>query len=661
MAESPRPHARRVWRVLLALLLILVGGLALGEIAGWPFLRSPLESRLTQRFGRPMRIAPPFRLHLLGAVRIHAGGLWIAAPEGFDVPHLVDADAIDLRLRYEDLLALRESSQLHIDTIDVARIDAQLHRRADGPATWQFGEPRPDKPATPPPTIAHLAVRDGTIDVDDVPTSTRLNATFATDEGAAEGTPTSRATVRGRLRGKPLDATLSAAGFLRLAENTAGAPPVPVKGRVAYGGVHAEFDGTVADLSGARDLRGTFAASGPSLGVLGQLFDIVLPTTSAFSLRGTLEKDGELWRAHIDNARVGNSAVHGHFSYDARKSPPRLEGELGGEQFILADLAPAFGTRNPDGTPVRPPPGRALPDRELNLPELKKMDARVAVDLHHVDLGSAFSQPISPLRATLNLEGGRLALTGIDARTAKGHLHGEIAVDADRRLPEWAANLGWEDIRLEDWIGASRTRANEAKAKGETKTPPPYFTGSLHGRAKLTGSGRSTAALVGSLNGEITLGVRKGSISHLVIEVLGLDVAQGLGMVLRGDESLPVSCAVADFVTHDGQLTPRVALVDTPVTLVLLDGKINLADEALDLRFTAKPRNVSPFTLRTPIRVRGHFVAPQVAPEGGPLAARALAGIALGFVNPLAAIIPFIDPGDPVASPCQQSLAKLRP
>jgi AsmA protein len=103
-----------------------------------------------------------------------------------------------------------------------------------------------------------------------------------------------------------------------------------------------------------------------------------------------------------------------------------------------------------------------------------------------------------------------------------------------------------------------------------------------------------------------------------------------------------------------------VALIDTPVTLVLVDGHIGLGDERLDLRFTAKPKNVSPFTLRSPIRVGGTFATPQAGPEAGPLAGKAMAGLALSFVNPLAAIIPFVDPGESVTSPCRQAMAALQ-
>jgi len=253
----------------------------------------------------------------------------------------------------------------------------------------------------------------------------------------------------------------------------------------------------VTDLLGARDLAGTFSARGPSLGVLGELVHAVLPTSGAFSLRGRLEKHGELWRAQVDSATVGRSALNGRFTYDARAATPRLDGELGGTRFFLADLAPAFGTRNPDGSEVKPPPGRVLPDRKLDLPTLHNMDARIAVDVQHVDLGSAFSQPIAPLRAMLNLDGGRLALSGIDARTAQGRLSGEIAVDAARNVPQWAANLGWDGIRLEDWIGAAK-----ARKAGRGQAHRRLLTGMLAVRARhRQRPPRGTARL---LDGEIT-------------------------------------------------------------------------------------------------------------------------------------------------------------
>jgi hypothetical protein len=117
-----------------------------------------------------------------------------------------------------------------------------------------------------------------------------------------------------------------------------------------------------------------------------------------------------------------------------------------------------------------------------------------------------------------------------------------------------------------------------------------------------------------------------------------------------------MQCAVVDMQSQQGTVRPEVALIDTPVTLMLMDGKVDLRQELLDLRFIARPENVSPFTARSPILITGTFADPSIRPKAAPIAARVLGSIALAFVNPLAAIIPFLDPGTGEHSPCADAL-----
>jgi AsmA family protein len=115
-----------------------------------------------------------------------------------------------------------------------------------------------------------------------------------------------------------------------------------------------------------------------------------------------------------------------------------------------------------------------------------------------------------------------------------------------------------------------------------------------------------------------------------------------------------------NLTAKNGVATPKVALVDTPVTLILIDGNVNIAKETLDLRLAAKPKNMSPLTVRSPIYVKGTFQKPDVSIEKTPIVARVLGSIALAFVNPLAAIVPFVDVGSGEKSPCNQSLAEFK-
>lgn len=636
-------------RLLWALPLLLVALLAACELSGWFFLRAPAESVLSSKLGREVRIAAPFRLHFRDTIRLDLTGLNISAPSDFSVPHLIDAQGLRLSLRYGDLFALRQDTQaLRVASLTADHIDAWLIRLADGRATWQFAE----KSQRPPPTIDGLAIRRGKVVLRDATLNTDVTAKISS---GADGAAIS-AQIAGRFREHPLQADVTLPTGLPGELPDAGGKPIAAEGKVDYGGLHLTFAGSFA----ASDFRGTATVQGPSLSVLGRLFDVTMPTTAPFKLQADVVKDSPIWQIAVSQARVGKSDLAGKFTYDTRPQPPRLDGELTGKNFVLADLAPAFGTRNEEGRVVRPAGGRTLPDRHLDLPSLTRLNASVAVNLERVDLGSAFRQPISPLRAKLTLDGGRMTLTDIDASTAQGRLAGTMAIDARPARPEWRADLAWNNLRLDQWLTAAKPGADDIRRRA-TDTPPSWFTGSLHGRTQLVGHGQSTAELLGSLDGRATFFVRNGTLSHLALEALGLDVAQGLGLLFKGDDRQPVECAVIDMDAKNGVLTPRVAMMATPVTVVLIDGNIDFAKEELNLRLTAKPQNLSPFTLRSPFHLTGSFADPKLRPDATPLAAKAVAAAGLALLNPLAAIIPFIDLGERDTTTCSQALSGRAP
>lgn len=687
IAVTQPPQRRSRWRRGSAIVVgLLIALLAAGEFMGWSFLRAPAERLLSDKLERTVSLGAPFRLHLLGSIRLDVGSLYVSAPAGFSSAHLIDASDALLILRYGDLIGLEDTAPYRIAVLHVQTLDAHLERHQDGSASWQFkqDENSPDRPF---PVIESLIVGHGTATVIDPLTAVDLKLEFDTHEGAADQHMESKVQAQGRYRQHKLAAKLVTYGFLPIASQSADSAPVKSTGWVDYGGVHVAFEGAVVDLFGKQDIQGRFTAQGPSLAVLGRLVNAVLPTTGAFVIKGQVAKKDRIWEADIASARVGSSDLAGKFMFDPRDGKPYLQGDLRGKHFMLADLGPAFGTRNADGSNAKPKAGRAIPDRPLDLPALNKMEADIKIDLAYVDLGSAFDKPIAPLRAQLNLAGGKLSLSDILANTADGTISGLISVDAGMplspateagaktkagtetqdgsspapvtRAPAWNIDLGWKDINLAKWLVVSKQRKQEARATGD-KEPPAYVTGTLNGKTRLNGTGRSTAQLLASLNGDVAMHIRDGSLSHLIVEVLGLDIAQGIGVLIRGDESLAMQCAVLDLQARQGVVSPRVAVVDTPVTLVLIDGKVNLAKEQLDLRLVAKPKNFSPFTVRSPIRVRGTFLDPSVAPEAGPIAARAIGAIALSFINPLAAILPFIDAGADKPSTCAEALANYK-
>lgn len=659
----PRSAHGRGFKIFLVVLALLAGIVIVCEILGWPFLRAPMENLVSRQLERKVRIEAPFKLRLLGGIRLNVGGLWIASPQGFEAPYLIDADNLTLHLRYFDLIGRDSTEPLNIKRLEVTRMDAYMLRNDEG-ATWQFKEESPSDEPAPFPNFETLVVQNGSAVVKDTITNADLEMSFQTTEGSQQGTAVSVVKAEGTFRGHPIQGHLETPGFLPAAEE-GDSRPIPIDAWVEYGKVRGDFKGTVADISDSNNVKGDFTIKGPSLGILGDLFDITLPTTTAFTIKGDVAREQDLLVVDIERAHVGSSDLSGKFRFDTSGEKILMKGDLNSSNFVLADLGPTFGTRAEDGSELAPPEGKVFPDRPLNLPALNKFNAELALDFQRIDLGKYFEMPISPFKAYLDLNSGKLSLAKIDARTAEGSLAGTIAVDAhalgasgkedpddkSRPKPEWSMDLDWKNINLAKWV-----KGREQSEPGE---PSAYITGVLNGKIDLQGRGNSTSELLGSLDGDISAYINQGKVSHLVIEALGIDVAQALGLVIEGDELLPMQCAVVDLQSQQGIVKPEVALIDTPVTLVLMDGKVDLQQEQLDLRFVARPENASPFTARSPILITGTFVDPNIRPKAAPIAARVLGGIALAFINPLAAIIPFIDPGTGDHSPCGEALREF--
>ena len=680
---------------LLALVLI---GLGIGESLGWPMLAGPLQRLMADTLDRRVSLssAEPdadqaaFSVRFLGGVKLRAAQLEIGAPSWSNSPHLLLARDVALDLRYTDLWHAYRGQPLRVERLQASTLDGNLERLADGRASWQF-RPTPTRAPAQPlvlPQFGSLQVADGTLRYRDKPFELSVDAQLSLAESsvmararvapaapmapaapaasaASAATSSSvvtqqmpanglRVNASGHYRQFPLKLTLSSSGVLPWAADPALAAPVPVTVNATVGRASLLFNGSAVDALSLGGLSGRFSLKGPSLAAVGDPVGVTLPTTGAFRTDGLIVKEGNTWRVKVDDATVGASRLNGAFTYEAGLAVPTLSGRLGGTRLLLADLGPVVGTTPAvasaeaaeQGDAVGKPlantaktKGKVLPDRPFDLAALRVMDANVLIDIRDVDLNTKLLEPLRPLHAHLQLAGGVLTITDIDARTAEGRLMGMLRLDGRTANALWNTDVRWDGVRLERWLKLAR-------AEGA----PPYVSGRLNGRAVLRGQGRSTAEILASLKGTVRSQLRDGSISHLVIEAAGIDVAQSLGVLLVGDDSLKVQCAVADLAADGGVLRPRVMVIDTTDSTLLIDGSLSLATEVMDLRAVVSPKDFSPMSLRTPLLVRGSFAKPQVSLDKGPLGRKLAAAALLALVNPLAGLIPLLDPGDSAAA-----------
>jgi uncharacterized protein involved in outer membrane biogenesis len=221
-----------------------------------------------------------------------------------------------------------------------------------------------------------------------------------------------------------------------------------------------------------------------------------------------------------------------------------------------------------------------------------------------------------------------------------------IRLDGNQKPPAGKANIELNGLNLRQLVPAS----------DRMKEP----LGLLHGRIDISGRGTSIADLFGTADGRMALLINGGSISNLLVELGGLDVAEALRILATKDVQVRLRCAVADLSLKAGVATPQALVIDTTDTIVRGEGTVDFRNERLNLTMYPEPKDPSPFAVRSPITIQESFKDPKVMPKMGPIALRGAAAIALGAINPLLAFLPFIETGPGKDSDCGKLLQQVK-
>src|SRR6185503_9796191 len=236
---------------------------------------------------------------------------------------------------------------------------------------------------------------------------------------------------------------------------------------------------------------------------------------------------------------------------------------------------------------------------------------------------------IDAMNAHLKLKNGVLRIDPLDVGLAGGRMTGNIELDARRNPIATQTNVRLQDVEV---------------PKLMPRISPKGF-GRIAGQARLEGRGNSVAKMLATADGEVGAVMGSGAMSNLVLELAGLDVAESLILMLSKDKTVPVRCAYTDLAVADGVATAQSMALDTPDTVIVGSGTIDLADERLDLELKARPKDISPVSLRGPLDVDGTFKDPGFHPQPVRLAGRVAAAAALFAITPPAALLALFETG----------------
>src|SRR5690606_41022785 len=122
--------------------------------------------------------------------------------------------------------------------------------------------------------------------------------------------------------------------------------------------------------------------------------------------------------------------------------------------------------------------------------------------------------PLDDMDAHLLLEGGVLRLDPLNFGVAGGDIRATIRMDAREAPIRTRAEVHARGLEL----GGLLPDAELAQ----------QAVGRIGGDVTLAGAGKSIAGMLGSSSGDAALGMGRGRVRHLVLELAGLDIAASL-------------------------------------------------------------------------------------------------------------------------------------
>ena len=564
--------------------------------------------------------------------------LRIGNPPWAKTPNLVDAEGLYARVQVLPLF----KGMFVIPYLGARKANAGLEMDGDR-ATWRFGK-ESDEPSKL--VLLRVFLDDGHIAYIDAKEGTDLEVKVKGSLG--EGGEL-RAEASGRFRGEPAKAIALIPEL-----STQHEAPLHFEGEATVGKTKASADGVLATDGTSLDLN--LKLAGATLKDLSKVTGIVLPDTPPYQLAGHLKHSGSQWHFDEFKGRVGNSDLAGNVVYTKRKPRALFQATLRSNVLDLDDLGPVIGAPPKTGpgetaaahqkarSAQRKASDRILPDAEFSTRLWGRMDADVRLEAKRVKRPEQL--PLDALQTHLVLKDSVLRLQPLNFTMAGGRVTSDITLDPKEKPMRGVLKVDVQGLQL--------------KRLFPTLESMKDALGTLYGRADVVGHGQSVAALLGTSDGSASFAVSGGRVSALLVELLGLDVAESVMLLGRKHDQVELRCAASALEVEDGVAKASDFVVDTSDTLIKVEGAIDLKNERLDLETKPYPKDMSPLALRTPLYIKGPMKDPGVRPKAGPLVARAALGAALGAIAPPLAALALVETGPGKDTDCGRLLAEAR-
>lgn len=566
---------------LLALVVLLL-------VFSWNWLIPVLEPQAAALLGRPVRIGG-LHISLGRSTVVTLRQVRVENPEGFAAePPFATIDTVVLRL--DGMASLRGRTAVIRDVeIDGAAVEAAS--LPDGRDNFTFTLAERANPAdgqAPTAPFQRLAIRNSRAHVVHAGLRADFTGDIATRE--QEGRPEVVLNLRGTYARQPLTGEIIGGSILDFSNPER---PWPIDARIQNGPTRGRLVGHLRNplaLAGA-DVR--LELAGPDMSLLRPLTGVPIPRTPRYQVAGKLDYGEERFRFTEIVGQVGSTDLSGTLTVDPRGAKPDITADLRSRRVDMADLAGFIG-----GNPGRGAPdtdGRVLPSQALDIPAFQTANVHLRYRAAQI---SGRDAPIDNLEATLDLVDGVVRLHPLRAGIGRGEIVGDFTL-----TPQPGGLRTVMDARFTRMDISRLMRSVGGRGGGQ-----------LNGRARLEGTGRSTAEILARGNGAVTFGTAGGNLGAFLVDLAGLRLGNAILSAFGIPTRTNLECFVADFALQNGVLNTRALFLETEDATILGTGSIRLSDERMDLRLLSQAKSFTIASLPTSLGVTGTFSDPSVFP-----------------------------------------------
>ena len=602
--------------------LILVGAAVLAAVLwlyflDWNTMRGPVARYASYRLGREVRIEGPLDVHLFSFTpRASVSGLTVANPSWAGKPLAAEVTRLSVSIRLMPLLI----GKVVLPNLELEGPKIEIVRERDGRTNWDFGKGG-DGWKLPP--IHRFVVNDGQLRIDDRRRKMVFVGTISSQERADGGDNSFHLLGQGTLNGNVFVADVHGGPLINVDESK----PYRFAADIRSGATHIVGDGAILRPFDLHHFWAAATFSGANLADLYYLTGVAFPGTPPYALAGTLSREGPLYKFSKFSGMVGETDLRGDLSVQSDVNPSFVTAVLASHRLRFRDLGPLFGA-NPTPSGPQSPSTHLLPDTPLHLERIRETDADVQYDAETV---ASRDFPLRGLHGHVVLRKGVMVLDPVAFEFAHGRLAGSLKIDARGETPATALDARLTGLHFEQFLVGD----------------PPPLQGLLEARVVAHGVGNSVHQAASTANGAVTLVVPTGKFRKLYAEMTGINLLNGLGLMMTNDKSeIGLRCAVAHFDMHSGVLHAKLLVVDTDSVRIDGTGSVDLSRETLDLSVSGKPKEIRFGRIRAPIAIHGPLSDPSIGLKAGSSLAQGGGAVALGIVlSPLAALLAFVDPG----------------